>query len=72
MITLHGVYRFRASRPVWLLGEIGLPFSHFPVMQGYRLPDPKAPDAALNATSAAFLAVNPPGQSRRMSRAIWS
>lgn len=62
MITLYGVYRSRASRPLWLLGEIGLPFTHVPVIQGYRLPDPKAPDAALNTTSPAFLAVNPLGQ----------
>jgi glutathione S-transferase len=62
MITLYGVYRSRASRPLWLLGELGLPFTHVPVIQGYRLPDPKAADAPLNTTSPAFLAVNPLGQ----------
>jgi glutathione S-transferase len=62
MITLYGVYRSRASRPLWLLTEIGLPFTHVPVIQSYRLPDPKAPDAALNTASPAFLAVNPLGQ----------
>jgi glutathione S-transferase len=62
MITLYGVYRSRASRPLWLLGELGQPFTHVPVIQGYRLPDPKAADAPLNTTSPAFLAVNPLGQ----------
>ncbi len=62
MITLYGVYRSRASRPLWLLFELGLPFTHVPVIQGYRLPDPKAADAPLNTTSPEFLAVNPQGQ----------
>ncbi|MDB5664922.1 glutathione S-transferase family protein [Cypionkella sp.] len=62
MITLYGVYRSRASRPLWLLTELDLPFTHVPVIQGYRLPDPKAPDAALNTASASYLAVNPQGQ----------
>jgi glutathione S-transferase len=62
MITLYGVYRSRASRPIWLLRELGLPFTHVPVIQGYRLPDPKATDAPLNTTSPEFLAVNPLGQ----------
>jgi glutathione S-transferase len=62
MITLYGVYRSRASRPIWLLGELGLPFTHVPVIQGYRLPDPKAADAPLNTTSPTFLEVNPLGQ----------
>ena len=62
MITLYGVYRSRASRPLWLLAEIGLDFHHVPVIQAYRLPDPKAADAPLNTTSPEFLAVNPLGQ----------
>lgn len=62
MITLYGVYRSRASRPLWLLAEIGLPYTHVPVVQGYRLPDPKAPGAPLNTTSPEFLKVNPLGQ----------
>jgi glutathione S-transferase len=62
MISLYGVYRSRASRPLWLLGEIGLPFTHVPVIQGYRLPDPKATGAPVNTTSPAFLAVNSQGQ----------
>ncbi|MEO5613626.1 MAG: glutathione S-transferase family protein [Cypionkella sp.] len=62
MITLYGVYRSRASRPLWLLTELGLPFTHVPVIQGYRLADPKAADAPLNTTSASYLTVNPQGQ----------
>lgn len=62
MITLYGVYRSRASRPLWLLGEIGLPFAHVPVIQSYRLPDLHAADAPLHTASPAFLAINPQGQ----------
>ena len=62
MLTLYGCYRSRASRPLWLLGEIGLAFTHVPVIQAYRLPDASAPDAPLNTQSPEFLAVNPIGQ----------
>jgi glutathione S-transferase len=62
MITLYGAFRSRASRPIWLLYELGLPFTHVPVIQAYRLPQASAPDAPLNTASAAFLAVNPLGQ----------
>ena len=62
MLTLYGVYRSRATRNVWLMNELGLPFTHVPVIQGYRLADPAAPDAPLNTTSTAFLAINPAGQ----------
>ncbi|CAN1572587.1 Gst Glutathione S-transferase [Paracoccaceae bacterium] len=62
MITLYGVYRSRASRPLWLLFETGAPFSHVPVIQAYRLADAKAADAPLNTASPAFLAVNLMGQ----------
>ncbi|MCB6178741.1 glutathione S-transferase family protein [Rhodobacter sp. Har01] len=62
MLTLYGVYRSRASRPLWLLGETGTAFAHVPVIQAYRLPDATAADAPLNTASAGFLAVNPMGQ----------
>ncbi|GLS86507.1 glutathione S-transferase [Cypionkella aquatica] len=63
MITLYGVYRSRASRPLWLLAELGLPFTHVPVIQSYRLKsDPTAADAPLNTATQSFLAVNPQGQ----------
>lgn len=62
MITLYGAFRSRASRPLWLLGELALPFTHVPVLQAYRLEKASAPDAPLNTTSPAFLQVNPLGQ----------
>lgn len=62
MLTIYGVYRSRASRPLWLLAETGTAFRHMPVIQAYRLKDAKAPDAPLNTASAAFLAINPQGQ----------
>ncbi|MBP6737116.1 MAG: glutathione S-transferase family protein [Rhodobacteraceae bacterium] len=62
MITLYGVYRSRASRPLWLLAETGTPFTHVPVIQAYRLADPAAADAPLHTGSPGFLAVNPQGQ----------
>jgi glutathione S-transferase len=62
MITLYGVYRSRASRPLWLLHEIGLPFAHVPIIQSYRLADPAAPDAPPHTATAEFLAINPQGQ----------
>lgn len=62
MLALYGVHRSRASRPLWLLHEIGEPFAHIPVIQAYRLPDASAPDAPLNTASPAFLSINPMGQ----------
>ncbi|MBN8630525.1 MAG: glutathione S-transferase family protein [Rhodobacterales bacterium] len=62
MATLYGVFRSRASRPIWLLYELGEEFTHVPVIQAYRLPQASAPDAPLNTASAAFLQVNPQGQ----------
>jgi glutathione S-transferase len=60
-LTIYGVLRSRASRPVWLAKELGLDYRHVPVIQGYRLPDPAAPGAPLNTTSAEFRAINPNG-----------
>jgi glutathione S-transferase len=62
MPTLYGVFRSRASRPIWLLYELDLPFTHVPVIQAYRLPQASAPDAPFNTTSPDFLKVNPLGQ----------
>ena len=61
MITIHGVYRSRASRNYWLAGELGLEIKANPVIQGYRLDDPKAKGAALNTASPAFLAISVAG-----------
>ncbi len=62
MITLYGVYRSRASRPLWLLAECETSFTHVPVIQSYRLDQPRAPDAPFNTASPSFLAINPIGQ----------
>lgn len=62
MLTIYGVYRSRAIRPLWVLAEAGTPFTHVPVMQAYRLPDPHAAGAPLNTAMADFLSVNPLGQ----------
>ena len=62
MITLYGVYRSRASRPLWLLGETGTEFTHVPVIQAYRLPDPQSTDMPLHTASPSFLRVNPQAQ----------
>ncbi len=61
MLTIYGCYRSRASRNLWLAGELGIPFRHEPVMQVYRVPNPDAPDAPMHTRSPAFLAVNPNG-----------
>jgi Glutathione S-transferase len=62
MVTLYGVLRSRATRPFWLLRELGEAFEHVPAIQAYRLPDPQAADAPFNTASADFLALNPAGQ----------
>ena len=59
MLTIYGVYRSRATRPLWLAEELGIPFTHVPVIQAYRLPDPMAPGAPVNTLSPEFRAVNP-------------
>lgn len=62
MITIYGVLRSRASRNLWLAYEAGLEFTHVPVIQVYRLADPKAPDAPMHTASEEFLKVNPNAQ----------
>ncbi|MGA0540142.1 glutathione S-transferase family protein [Neotabrizicola sp. VNH66] len=62
MITLYGVHRSRALRPLWLLAETGTPFTHVPVIQAYRLPDDATRATLLNTASPEFLRVNPQGQ----------
>jgi glutathione S-transferase len=62
VLTIYGVYRSRASRNLWLAGELGLPFTHVPVIQAYRMANPDAPDAPLNTRSPSFLKLNPGGQ----------
>jgi glutathione S-transferase len=60
-LKIYGVLRSRASRNIWLLKEIGVPFEHVPVIQAYRLADPNALGAPLNTASPAFRKVNPNG-----------
>jgi glutathione S-transferase len=60
MLTIYGVYRSRASRNLWLATELGIPFTHVPVMQLYRLP-PAAANGTLHTKSPEFLKVNPNG-----------
>ncbi len=61
MVKLFGVARSRATRAIWLMGEIGMAYQHVPVIQGYRLADPMAADAPLNTLSEAFLRLSPAG-----------
>lgn len=61
MLKIYGVYKSRATRILWLVEELGMPFELKPVIQAYKLKDPMAPDARLNTRSAEFLAVNPMG-----------
>ncbi len=56
MLTVYGVYRSRASRPLWLLEETGTPFQHVPVVQQNR-----AKPGQLHSRSPEFIAINPEG-----------
>lgn len=62
MVTLYGVLRSRATRPIWLMREAGVAFDHVPVIQSYRLADPQAADAPFNTASPAFVAINAQSQ----------
>jgi glutathione S-transferase len=61
MPVLYGTYRSRATRNLWLAGEIGLELELRPVWQAYRLENPLAEGAPLNTESAAFRAIWPMG-----------
>ncbi|MBB6508968.1 glutathione S-transferase [Rhizobium soli] len=61
MLKIYGVYRSRATRPLWLIEELGLPFEHIPVIQAYRLDDASVDSAPVNTRSPEFLSVNPMG-----------
>ena len=62
MLTLYGVSRSRASRPLWLLAETATPFTQVPVLQAYRRTGANAGWTGLTTASPEFLAVNPLGQ----------
>lgn len=61
MLKIYGVYRSRATRPLWLIEELGIPFELVPIIQAYRLPEPMAAEAPINTLSADFLGLNPMG-----------
>jgi glutathione S-transferase len=62
MLTLYGVYRSRATRPLWLLTETGTPFTLVPVLQAYRLTGANAGWTGWTTASPEFLQQNPQGQ----------
>ena len=62
MLTIYGVYRSRAIRPLWVLEESKIPFTHVPVIQAYRLTGTPSPDAPLNTAMPEYHAINPQGQ----------
>lgn len=62
MITIYGVLRSRASRNVWLLNELGVPYEVKPVMQAYRLLNRPPGIPPLNTRSPEFLRLNRLGQ----------
>ena len=62
MLTLYGVYRSRATRPLWLLAETAMPFVRVPVLQAYRQTGANAGWSGWTTASPGFLALNPQGQ----------
>lgn len=65
MITIYGTYRSRATRNIWAIEELGLPWRLKPVVQAGRLRArgtlPEAADAPLNTRSPEFLRLSPAG-----------
>jgi glutathione S-transferase len=61
-LKIYGVLRSRATRPIWMAKELGLPYEHVKVIQAGRVADPLAPGAPLNTHSPAYRAINPLGQ----------
>jgi glutathione S-transferase len=62
VLTIYGIYRSRTSRTFWLANELGLAFTHVPVIQHDRLADAAAVGASLNTRSPEFLKINPNGR----------
>ena len=71
VLTIHGVYRSRASRNLWLAAELGIPFKQVPVMQRYRLADRDAADGILHTKSPEFLKIIPMAMSRPPKMMVW-
>lgn len=61
MLTLYGALNSRASRIAWMAEELGLKYTHVPVIQASRLSDPTAPGTPINTASAEYRAINPDG-----------
>lgn len=62
MLKIHGTYRSRAFRNIWLAKELGIPYEIVPVIQAYRLAA-RAPDIpTMNTRSPEFQRLNPAGQ----------
>jgi glutathione S-transferase len=61
MLKIYGCYRSRATRNIWLLDELGVPFELVPVVQATRFPDPLAAGVPFNTRSPSFLKINPNG-----------
>jgi glutathione S-transferase len=59
MLTIYGVYRSRATRPLWAAFEADCAFTHVPVVQIYRAAS--AP-GVMTTTDPAYLAINPLAQ----------
>jgi glutathione S-transferase len=57
MVTIYGVYRSRALRNIWLLEEMGQPFTHVPVIQNNRA----GAATMMHSRSPEYLRVNPNG-----------
>ena len=59
MLTIYGVYRSRATRPLWTALECACDFSHVPVIQIYRA---DAMPGVMTTKDPDFLAINPLAQ----------
>ena len=61
MLTIYGSLRTRATRPLWLVYELGIPFKRVRVVPIQQVAKPEAA-GLLNTRSPEFLALNPNGR----------
>ncbi len=59
MLTIYGVYRSRATRPLWAAIEADCAFTHVPVVQAYRA---AAAPGLMTTADPEFLEINPSAQ----------
>jgi len=59
MSKLYGAFRSRATRNLWLLAELGVPYEHIPVLQANR--KSAAAGGVMTTRSPEFLALSPAG-----------